>query len=273
MNQIETYSELKDLNSIQVLGGAIALSGMFGCNKDEQGVILALQCMAENKPPLEMAKNYHIINGKLSKRADAMLADFRKAGGKFVFDDLKNPKEQKATVTFEDYKGLKVSYSIDDATEAKLLPAKPDSAWNKTPSAMLRARLISETLRAIAPEIVVGTYTPEEISDFDKQPVKASTVKSATKPKESKPKAKKPEPKKAEVIEAEIVDEPIKDDSDADSYLAGLIGKDEATVNDYWINKVKIDAGQTWRDLPESLKIAMQGDFVSFIAAARKATK
>jgi hypothetical protein len=95
MNEIQAYDKINDRDGLEMLGAAIQRSGMFGAETKEQGIILALQCMVEKKPPLEMAKNYHIIQGKLSKRADAMLADFRKAGGKFIFADLKNPTIQK----------------------------------------------------------------------------------------------------------------------------------------------------------------------------------
>ena len=98
MNEIQAYDKINDRDGLEMLGAAIQRSGMFGAETKEQGIILALQCMVEKKPPLEMAKNYHIIQGKLSKRADAMLADFRKAGGKFIFADLKNPTIQKARV-------------------------------------------------------------------------------------------------------------------------------------------------------------------------------
>src|SRR5690606_39519633 len=114
---IEVYDKCNDADSIKVLGEAIAYSGMFGCEKPEQGIVLALQCMAERKPPLEMAKTYHLIKGKLSKRADAMLADFRKAGGKWEWADLKNREVQAAKVEFEG-RSYDVSYTIEEAKDA-----------------------------------------------------------------------------------------------------------------------------------------------------------
>jgi len=33
---------------------------------------------------------------------------------------------------------------------------------------MLWARLVSDVVRAIAPQVVKGIYTPEEVADFDK---------------------------------------------------------------------------------------------------------
>jgi hypothetical protein len=77
------YNKIADpIQAIQVLGEMIWASGMFGCVKPEQGMVLAMQCLAEGKAPLELAKTYHIVEGKLSMRADAMMGRFLTTGGK-----------------------------------------------------------------------------------------------------------------------------------------------------------------------------------------------
>ena len=72
MNQIAAYNKINDTAGIEMMGNSICRSGMFGCESKEAGIIFALQCMAENKPPLEMAKNYHLVKGKLTKRECAI---------------------------------------------------------------------------------------------------------------------------------------------------------------------------------------------------------
>lgn len=238
---------MNDLPSVQALGGAIATSGMFGCDKPEQGVIIALQCIAENKAPLEMAKNYHLVKGKLTKRADSMLADFKRSGGKIKWGDLKNREAQSGTFTDPDGNVYDVSYSIDDAKAAGVYNSKADSPWQKTPAAMMRARLVSETLRAIAPEIVTGVYTPEEAAQFD-------DVQPAT---QSKP---EPKPAQKETIAAQPIleAEPVQDVTesgmpDTRQQLERLIfdAKAEDQVNAYFEQKGALDQliGSTWRDL------------------------
>jgi len=252
--QIIAYENINHLEGIEKLGNACARSGMFGDIQEPQGFIIALQCMAENKPPLELAKHYHIIKGKLTKRADAMLADFRKAGGKFIFADLKNPSTQKAKVTFEDYQDFSVEYSLDDAKSAGVYNTAAASPWQKTPAAMLRARLVSETLRAIAPEIVTGVYTPEEAAQFD-EAVKVSEPTPKATP--AKP-LRKPEPKQAEVIDVAIEDEAIT--------LESLIAGRDEQMNAYFAKKKKInpDFDETWRDLPQDEQDALLADFENF---------
>lgn len=262
MNQIETYSKINDLQGIQALGNAIALSGMFGCDKPEQGIIIALQCMAEGMPPLEMAKNYHIVKGKLSKRADSMLADFRKAGGKWRWcDDLKNPSKQAAVINFEDYTDFAVEYTLNDAKQAGVYNTKPDSPWQRTPAAMLRARLVSETLRAIAPEIVVGVYTPEEASQFDEPIQTAKPALKVAERIEPKPAAKVTKKPKAE----EVVDLPIEAVT-----LEDLVKPFEGAVEAFLDGKgiISLEMGQTWQDAESDIKNDMLADWDNFAKAA-----
>ena len=254
MNQIAAYEKINDSQGIEMMGNAICRSGMFGCESKEAGIVFALQCVVENKPPLEMAKNYHLVKGKLTKRADAMLADFRRAGGKVTWNDLKNENVQSAIFDFE---GIKTngSFSMDDAQRAGLF--RKGSAWDKTPAAMLRARCISETLRAIAPEIVQGVYVPEEIDVADSVPVT-----------KSKP---KPMKKASPIVESiEVKDAPM----EYRPNLASLIAENdlEYKTNLYWSNKgnIDIDLDQTWRDLPQDIQSKMEIGFDAFSKAVAK---
>ena len=80
---IELYSRINNpIDAITSIGDFFAKSGMFGCEKVEQGRVLAMECLATNKPPSVIARTYHIMDGKLSKKALAALAEFRGIGGK-----------------------------------------------------------------------------------------------------------------------------------------------------------------------------------------------
>ena len=251
MSQILAYDKINDAAGLEMFGNAICRSGMFGCESKEAGIVFALQCVAENKPPLEMAKNYHLVKGKLTKRADAMLADFRRAGGKVVWADLKNESVQAAVFEFEGLK-FNASFSMEDAKRAGLV--RTGSAWDKTPAAMLRARCVSETLRAIAPEIVQGVYVPEEIDV-----VTTNTLKPSHKP------VTEPVAVEAEVVEAKAMQRP---------HLESLIKDNdlEYAVNVYWTKKgnIDLDLDQTWRDLDDGLQQRMELHFDSFRKAIGK---
>jgi hypothetical protein len=188
MNEIQIYDKIAGVSELKELGTIFAKSGMFGVNKEEQGQIFALQCITERKTPLDMARTYHLVEGKLTMRSDAMLAGFRQAGGKCIWKQFNSSV---ATALFEHQENkIELSYSIEDAKKAGLV--KPNSGWIKNPADMLRARLITKAVRMLAPEIVTGIYTPEEIHDMDESKIEKVVNR-----------AKKVEEPGAETIEVE----------------------------------------------------------------------
>lgn len=163
---LEVYDRINDpLTAIKTLGGAIFKSGIFGLDKPEQGEVLAMQCLAERKSPLELARTYHFIQGQLAIRSDALLAKYHLAGGQIQW--LKRNDEEveavfsrgnsKATITAT----IKEYVANGTATKADGRTLKDN--WRKWPRRMLTARAISEGVRLIAPECCFGVYVAEEI--------------------------------------------------------------------------------------------------------------
>lgn len=182
------YSKIENpMSAIQELGKLFHTSQIMGVNTPGDGAVLALTCMCEGITPLEFAKTYHIINGKPSMRADMMHAKFRSAGGKVQWKNMGDDgKAAEADFTF-DGQTLTVRYTIEDARQLVGDKVdKADSNWRKDRPAMLRARLITKAIRILAPELIAGVYTPEELADY--QPV---TV--ASKPSESELQARRAE--------------------------------------------------------------------------------
>lgn len=166
---LHTYDKVANpMEAAEQLGQWITRSGMFGADRPEQGNLLALQCLVERKAPLEMAKHYHVIQGRLSLRADAMLALYRERGGKVVWKQF-DANGARAQWVY-DGNDLELAYTAEDAKAAGFLPARAGSGWAKFPAEMMRARLISKAVRMLAPEVCTGSYTPEEIADFDTKP-------------------------------------------------------------------------------------------------------
>jgi len=93
---------------------------------------------------------------------------------------FKNPQEAMAIMLLCQAEGLhpaiaqggslEVTWTLKQAKEIGI--ASKDN-WKNYPRAMLRARVISEGIRAVFPGCVVGVYTPEEVADF----APAQTVK------------------------------------------------------------------------------------------------
>jgi hypothetical protein len=150
-------------------GQVLARSRMFGCESAEQGQVFALAILCENMTPIEIAKKYHIIQGRLTKRADAMLAEFREAGGKHrvlertsdvaEIELLKDGESNRFRFTFAEAQQEKFPFGKDGKT------LKDNWATPRGRMQMLWARVVSDGIRCVAPEVVAGTYTPEEMKD------------------------------------------------------------------------------------------------------------
>lgn len=154
------------LEFVSTMGQKFAKSGMGGCTKVEQGEIIMMECMARRMSPLEFVKDYHLVNGKVTMRADAMAAKFNQAGGHIAWEEF---TEKLAKATFTDRRGHKttISYGIEEAAKAGV--ANRAGAWKQHTAAMLRARLISKAIRMVAPECITGCYTEDEISGGEVQ--------------------------------------------------------------------------------------------------------
>jgi hypothetical protein len=166
-------NNLVPFQDMTLMADSIAKSGLFGMKNVNEVLALMLVAQAEGLHPATAARDYHIIQGRPALKADAMLARFQQAGGKV---DWKSYTDQLVTGIFTHPNGgtLELSWSIEQATKAGL--NKPGSGWSKYPRAMLRARVVSEGIRSVYPGCVIGTYTPEEVSDFDDKPVKMRDI-------------------------------------------------------------------------------------------------
>jgi hypothetical protein len=164
---------LHTVDEIGRMAKAITASGLFGIKTVEQAAALMLIAQAEGLHPATAARDYHIIQGRPTLKADAMLARFQTFGGRVEWHEL---TDYKAEATFIHAQGgsVKLSWDTARAKQAGLSVGKDN--WQKYPRAMLRARLISEGVRTVYPGCVVGTYTPEEVEELDQPKRKKAPV-------------------------------------------------------------------------------------------------
>ncbi len=230
--EIELYSKLNDpIAAIKQLGTMFAKSGMFGCEKEEQGQVLAMICLSERKSPVAITTNYDIVEGKLRKKALAALADFRSAGGKHKWlksgdEPNANDAERFAELELLDKEGNKnvYRYSMADAKAEGLV--KDRSRWVKRPGNMLRARCISNGLGMLCPEIFAG----EDADEFESAPSKPLLKEDKPEVRSDKSEAQKPIDVVAEVVtEAPKKPEPVASAEPVVTYSANDIELDPAT--------------------------------------------
>lgn len=172
--EIVMYDRLDNIPQfLGALADDITKSGVFmNCNPATAG-LLAVECVARKQTPLQLAQTFHLIQGRLSMRADAVLAEFNRMGGKHVLIE-KTADRAAAEFTWE-----KKKYNFELTwDEAKTAPwpygkngdLKDNWAHPLGRKAMLWARMVSDAVRTICPSVNCGRYTPEEIADFGEAP-------------------------------------------------------------------------------------------------------
>lgn len=160
-NEIVQYS----VSDMERLASAIAKSKLFGMKTPEEALALMAISQAEGLHPAIAARDYHIINGRPTLKADAMLARFQSAGGKVEWHSYTDECCE-ATLSHPQGGSVKVMWDMERVKQAEI---KNSSMYNKYPRNMLRARVISEGIRTVYPGVVIGTYTPEEEQEFEPQ--------------------------------------------------------------------------------------------------------
>ena len=156
-------SNLVPVADVEKMALAVAKSGLFGVKSPEQAMALMLIAQAEGYHPAIAARDYHVIQGRPTLKADAMLARFQSSGGKV---EWKEYTDERVTGVFSHPQGGSVTLSWEIAQAKRIGLYKPGSGWERYPRAMLRARVISEGIRTVYPGCIAGTYTPEEVQDF-----------------------------------------------------------------------------------------------------------
>ena len=83
VRSLMVYDRITDpMAAIATLGRDIAHSQMFGCSNEEQGRVLAMTWFARRTDPLTLAESYHLIQNRLSMKADKMLSGLHERGGR-----------------------------------------------------------------------------------------------------------------------------------------------------------------------------------------------
>ena len=157
------------IETIERMASLGSKSGLFGIKSPEQAAALMLIAQAEGISPALALRDYHVIGGRPTLKADAILARFQQAGGKVRWVKL---TDQEATAVFSHPAGgdVEISWTMEMAKKAQLLG---NQTWQKYSRAMLRSRCISEGVRTVYPGVVCGVYTPEEIESIDVAPARA----------------------------------------------------------------------------------------------------
>jgi hypothetical protein len=157
------------LQDVWFLAEQVAASGLFaGADTPQKAFTLMMICQSENLHPVQAMKRYHVIEGRPSKRADAIQAEFQADGG--VIEILRSDAEEaRALFSHPVHHPRPFEYAVTyrQFADSGLVMGKygVKDNWKKNPADMLWARLVTKAIRKIHPGIVVGIYSTEEVQD------------------------------------------------------------------------------------------------------------
>lgn len=280
-NALQAYQKVE--NPLDFTRGmAKACASVVNCTL-EMGEAVALVCLCEGIHPVDFIRKYHLVNGKPTMRADAMLAEFRmNHGGDY---EIISRTPERAAIKIIDNKGRPYELAL---TKQEALDSRwPWKDWKKKDEGlkdnwatdldmknMLWARLVSDSLRAICPELVAGVYTPEEMADV----VEGQVV--STRVVDERPTAAEIMAKQSangdEAIEGEIVEEGSSDTNEdtTNDHLIELIrtlfnemaGEDAPSEIDKALKKRKVNS---FRSLTREQLVEMRDKLTAAVEAQR----
>jgi len=256
---IKEVAEYKQygLEELEKMAEYTAKSNLFGMNK-EQTMALFLLAQAEGMHPMRAVQVYHIIQGKPSKKADAILGEFQNKGGKVTWIDY---NDKKVSATFE-APGIGAPLLVEwtyemaqkvgntDYKSGKWKSIVEKDVWKSYPRQMLKARVISEGVRATMPDVITGMYSTEEVMDFAEPPQKAVNV---TPPRSN------PEPHKDAPLVVDAVERPDVTKEEAVKDIEGLLtGTDDGlALSVIEIIKKHIKDPKLWKALDDETIITI----------------
>lgn len=205
------------VSDIERMARAFAASKLFGVTNPEQAIALCLIAQAEGRHPASAAQDYHIISGKPSKKADAMLRDFLTGGGRVEWHKL-DDKIADATFSHPAGGSVRITWDHERAKQAQL----STPMWKKYPRQMLRSRVVSEGVRTVFPMATSGMYVPEEVQEFAPQQAVPEVAEVVTidgevldQPAQIEQQRTEEQPAKTLVKHQRVIDKDLRDEIDA----------------------------------------------------------
>lgn len=173
----DVTTEIVPYQQLERMAVTLVKSKMFGLENEAQALALMLLAQSENIHPMTAVRDFHIIKGRPSMKADTMLARFQADGGIVEWVEL---TDVKCVGVFshptKSPRPVKIEWTIERATKAGLTS---NPVWNGYARAMLRSRTVSEGVRTVNPGVTKGIYTPEEIAGIGPDSPEPITVAAA----------------------------------------------------------------------------------------------
>jgi len=188
---------------VMQMADVVVKSGLFPMFKTrEAAAAMMLLCRSKGLDPMTAIERYHVVQGRPVMRADAMLGEFVRLGGRVEWAQR---DDTAAEATFSHPLGgtVTVRWTIEQARAAKLTGK---DVWAQYPRQMLHARCVSEGVRSVLPGATNGLYTPEEASNMEpiSQRAPIASVRAVEVPQNAIPAIEAPRPHHDEEQEGDL---------------------------------------------------------------------
>jgi len=260
---LQTAGVFNSMQALEQFGQYIFQSNMFGARNPAEGFILGVTCQQENMTLMQFKERYHIIQGQIAMKSEAMLANLLELGGEYEIVE-RSPERAAIKITFKKATMLSElkweDAQKEDYVKAKNGQLKDNWSTPRRRMQMMWARVVSDGVRAVCPLATRGHYTPEEAIDFDDQPKTINvTPAPVAYPQET---TAAPVPSPAPIVEApaEPPMQPVTQPTAAAKPMPMFQAPKGPDDLDYTICRIEGKmCGKKWAEMPtEHLQLALQ---------------
>lgn len=153
---------------VRVLAADLHASRMFSAYGTPQAVLATIMAGRElGFPALAALRSFHVIEGKTSLSAGAMVATVLRSGVAEYFRPVSFSETEATFETLRKGPGnlpVKLTHTMEMAKAGGFVKEK--SGWVRVPVDMLVARAQSRLARMVYPDILAGLYTPDELAEM-----------------------------------------------------------------------------------------------------------
>lgn len=155
----------RDMTELRAFAKDAAESGFFGAKNPTQALMIAMSGRDLGLSYTQSLRAFHVVTGRPTLSADGMVAIC--LGRKDICGYFATIESTPASCTVETQRigapnPSRLTYTIADAKAANLTNK---DTWRQHPAAMLRARAKAALARDVYPDLLMGLYDPDEISE------------------------------------------------------------------------------------------------------------
>lgn len=162
----------RSLDDIFKIASAVAKSGLYGVKDPNQAYVIISTGVELGLTPMQSLRGIYCISGKPVMSADLIIALVRNSGLAAFFEVEESTAERCTYVTrrADSDREHRFTFTLADAKRAGLTG---NGTWQKYPDRMCRARAAVALARQEYPEVCLGLYTADEITNGEVEHIEA----------------------------------------------------------------------------------------------------